>query len=287
MLIITGPGRSGTSVLALFCKRMGYDPGGEWCDLVDAGLENGRIVKINDALLRELRQHGTTQQAMQTFAEEMKAIRVDVVKDPRFTYHPEVLRAWRSVRDDLRVLVTYRTPEHCVASRRRKANFLMDRRSKSPDAIRCQLADSIETLLTLEIPYQLLLFPRFLGQFEQVYLSLRELGLDIDRHEAERAWGEVVDRKKVHIGEGAEAGGAQTEDAGNRSQPTVGMPQWRRRLAIVREGLSDLPIATAVLACGLLDYATLTGSKMAAGQRYATRKESGGSAEQTAGRALH
>jgi hypothetical protein len=202
MLIITGPGRSGTSVLALYCQKMGYDPGGEWCDVLNAGLEDRRVVTINDALLRELRQTGTARQALKCYGEQMRQLRAGVVKDPRFTFHPGVLSAWHSVRDDLSVMVTYRTPEHCCASRQRQRNFLSDRRSNSPDMIRHQIADSIETLLTLDIPFQMLLFPKFLEQFEQVYSGLRELGLELERNRAERVWYEVVDQNKVHIGSG-------------------------------------------------------------------------------------
>jgi hypothetical protein len=200
MLIITGPGRSGTSVLALFCKEMGFDPGGEWYDSVDAGLENERVVKINDALRREARETGGTAQSLRLYAEEIRQMRIDVIKDPRFTMHPALLRAWSSVRDDISVLVTYRHPEHCVASHQRRAKFVMERRGMQPDDIRCRMADCVETLLTLEIPFELVLFPEFLGQCDQVCDKLQTLGLEIDRPRAARVWAQVVDCDKVHIG---------------------------------------------------------------------------------------
>lgn len=39
MLIITGPGRSGTSVFARFCEQVGYDTGGSWNEEINAGKE--------------------------------------------------------------------------------------------------------------------------------------------------------------------------------------------------------------------------------------------------------
>jgi hypothetical protein len=192
---------------------MGYDPGGEWCDAVDAGLESNRMVTINDALLRSIRTTGTAEPALELHREEMKRIRVTVAKDPRFTFHPEVLRAWRSVRDDLDVLMTYRNPEHCIASRRRRARFLMDRRSRYPDTVRCQIADSIETLLDLQTRFQLLLFPNFLDQFDRVYDAFQALGLSMDRDRAHHVWADVVDREKVHF---SRASHTSVETVGNR-----------------------------------------------------------------------
>jgi hypothetical protein len=54
MLIITGPGRSGTSVIAQMYKELGFDPGGEWFEDVRAGLEDPEIVRLNEDILRAL-----------------------------------------------------------------------------------------------------------------------------------------------------------------------------------------------------------------------------------------
>ena len=67
MLVITGPGRSGTSALALFCRAIGCDPGGVWCDEVNAGLEDARVAAINDAMYREVRQTGSDNDEWETF----------------------------------------------------------------------------------------------------------------------------------------------------------------------------------------------------------------------------
>lgn len=54
MIIITGPGRSGTSVIALLYKELGFDPGGEWDPVANAGLEAPDVTRINDAIKKEL-----------------------------------------------------------------------------------------------------------------------------------------------------------------------------------------------------------------------------------------
>jgi hypothetical protein len=50
VIIITGPGRSGTSALALLYKELGFDPGGSWLPEVDAGLEHGDFWTLNNRL---------------------------------------------------------------------------------------------------------------------------------------------------------------------------------------------------------------------------------------------
>jgi len=54
MIIITGPGRSGTSVIARLYQELGFDPGGTWNPKVNAGLESPDIVIVNDAIIKEL-----------------------------------------------------------------------------------------------------------------------------------------------------------------------------------------------------------------------------------------
>lgn len=54
MIVITGPGRSGTSFLAKLYLELGFDPGGRWEPDVSAGLEDPRIVDTNLELARAL-----------------------------------------------------------------------------------------------------------------------------------------------------------------------------------------------------------------------------------------
>ena len=51
MILITGPGRSGTTVLALLYRELGFDPGGVWRDDTRSGLEDPEIVALNEAII--------------------------------------------------------------------------------------------------------------------------------------------------------------------------------------------------------------------------------------------
>jgi len=199
MLVITGPGRSGTSMLGQFCRSVGYNPGGEWCDEIDAGLEHPRVAAINDALFREARTTGAVTEALAKYRREMAAIDLAVVKDPRFTYHPEILRAWISIRPDIRVLLTYRNPEQSIASRKRHKKYLFLKHKSKPEALKCDMADCIEALLECDVSYSILLFPKFLNQYDKVYAALTDLGLTFDREVGREEWVSIADESRVHF----------------------------------------------------------------------------------------
>ena len=57
MIVVTGPGRSGTSFVASLYRELGFDPGGPWRPNDNAGLEDSAFVKVNEELLEAL---GTT-----------------------------------------------------------------------------------------------------------------------------------------------------------------------------------------------------------------------------------
>lgn len=223
MIIITGPGRSGTSVLAQFCLKMGYDPGGSWHDRVDAGLEHPRVAVINDALNREAKLTGAVTQALALHCEEMRSLDLTVVKDPRFTFHPAILRAWHSVRDDLKVLMTYRTPEHSVASRKRHARDLILKNKTNPDVLRCDFANVIETMLDLDIPFAMLLFPNFLTKYENVHRAFETLGMPFDLEKGREIWAATVNMEKVHFGTAA-----SRSDSGKTAIKPTNDSLWKR-----------------------------------------------------------
>ena len=54
MIVLTGPGRSGTSLLATLYRQLGFDPGGAWNPQVSAGMEEGQVAWMNLHLAEEL-----------------------------------------------------------------------------------------------------------------------------------------------------------------------------------------------------------------------------------------
>ncbi len=231
MLVITGPGRCGTSLLARFCQELGCDTGGEWNQEVDAGLEHEQVVRINDILLgviqgyykpdnrmvslaesvRMLFQsdfliqkserkrekiHQKVNSLLQNHSRDMAGISNQVIKDPRFTHHPEIIRAWHSVRGDLKVLLTYRSPEQILESSKRLSVVRPNHLHQS-DVFRQDFANCIEAMLDLDIDFRILLFPYFLKQYDNVYQAFSELGLHFDREVGRQVWDRLVDLGKV------------------------------------------------------------------------------------------
>ncbi len=201
MLIITGPGRSGTSLLALFCREMGFDPGGTWHEFVDAGLEYPPVVRINSALQKDIAETGNTNASLDQQREAICSLDFSVIKDPRFTYHPLILRAWCSLRNDLTVLVTYRRPEHAIASRERKAKDLMRGldKNRTGDNIRQELADTLEVLLDMQVPHRMILFPQMLERYDEVYNVFSALDIHFDKEHGREVWSRIIRPDKVHF----------------------------------------------------------------------------------------
>jgi hypothetical protein len=141
MIVITGPGRSGTSVLAAVYKELGFDPGGVWIERTRAGLEDPRFYSLNNRLAAQL---GMTmlkrlRKAAAAAPDEAVAFRpadwdrlagvvehngeamlalardTEVVKDPRFTYLLPVWLAAGAAIDH--VVITTRDLDAMVSSR--------------------------------------------------------------------------------------------------------------------------------------------------------------------------
>jgi hypothetical protein len=54
MIAVTGPGRAGTTFLALLYRELGFDPGGQWRPQFRAGFEDSEFRRLNMALAEEL-----------------------------------------------------------------------------------------------------------------------------------------------------------------------------------------------------------------------------------------
>jgi hypothetical protein len=55
MIVITGTGRSGTSLVAQLYRELGFDPGGFWIPEYNAGYEAKDVVRQNALVIRDLR----------------------------------------------------------------------------------------------------------------------------------------------------------------------------------------------------------------------------------------
>lgn len=54
MIVITGQGRSGTTVVAQWYQELGFDPGGRWNVSWNGGLESEDVVRVNRSIVDDL-----------------------------------------------------------------------------------------------------------------------------------------------------------------------------------------------------------------------------------------
>jgi len=195
MLVITGMGRSGTSVLAALCQRLGFDPGGAHVEGINAGLEDPDVVAVNAEILGLAA--GTGAGGGRT-SRRIGSFRRGVIKDPRFILDGgAALRVWWQQRQDLRVLLTVRDPEEVVRSRQAHPHWFGPIADEVAQELREDVAGTVGLMTSLGIPFRCLRFPEFLAQPEQVFDGLRFGGLSFRDGRAREQWRRLIDYSKV------------------------------------------------------------------------------------------
>jgi len=201
MLIITGLGRCGTSMVAHWCKEMGFDPGSEWLAeyqgyQINAGFEDEKAREIN-FYLGCLCNEGKLDLigGRDDDIREVAASR-QVIKDPRFViFHPGVFDRWCEVLPGkIRVLLLLRDIEAIVKSRR--AAFVEELSMEDPEK---NLAAFMQTLRKRQVKFSTLTFPGFLKNYFKFALIMKYLGLEFDTDKGQKVWDQIVDFKKVRF----------------------------------------------------------------------------------------
>jgi len=192
MIVITGPGRSGTSALAEVYKQLGFDPGGAWVERTRAGLEDPRFFSLNNRLAAQLgmtmlkrfprrapaadddevtfepadwnRLDGVVAHNRDAMLEAARS--TEVVKDPRFSY---LLPVWIAAGASIdHVVITNRDMDAMVASRLAAGQTEM-----SASQVRNSLTYALDVVSTAveehDIPHTWLRFPDFLGDPAVLY----------------------------------------------------------------------------------------------------------------------
>ncbi len=193
-LIITGFARSGTSMLADFLYRIGYDVGGVWNSKINAGREDENFSKI----ITTFQMNAFTEDLILFIEEEIKKIDNIVVKHPRVLYNPEFLRIWTNVYPDTSILVTYREPYFACKSKELTGNIGYFN-NFSPAELDEKFNKFIDVLIQLRIKHHILYFPDFLTDYMKVYHSINSLGIRFDFDKGLVLWNSLVDLNKVHF----------------------------------------------------------------------------------------
>lgn len=203
MLAITGTGRSGTSLMAWFCREMGYDPGGQWQSRINAGMEKGVFTTMNRAIWQNGGANARQRKRILNYGRP-------TFKDPRLMIYPEALQEWIALRPDLGLLILFRPMAHVAASAERHPKWFKRRAEtrnvndmRDDDHMNWRYRQFYECLCTAvasKVPMRLLTFPEFLEDYDAVHEALTTVGgLEIPYEEGKQCWDRLVDLDKVHI----------------------------------------------------------------------------------------
>ena len=195
MLIITGLGRCGTSFMAKFFSSMGHDIGdSSWNKDINAGMEHIDAVEANSSLSGRIKCIGTKRENLL-----INRINNPIFKDPRMM-DERVLERWWEQRQDFRLLICHRNFDSIYKSRMKHARSIWPTRDleHTPLINAAIFGKCITKIIELRIPYEIIYFPRFLDEWEDVYNVLDRAGIKIDFRVGRKAFGKLVDKDKVH-----------------------------------------------------------------------------------------
>lgn len=133
--------------------------------------------------------------------------KIEVIKDPRITWSPLIIRTWWWVRKDLKLIILHRDPAEIIRSREKVGllkggiNLFQDpKRKKNVDEFFKDFSDFYSEVNELGIPHALFVYPFFFDYPAELILSrLNKAGIaeHITLERFKDAWDKVFDRSKI------------------------------------------------------------------------------------------
>ena len=216
MIVITGPGRSGTSFLADLYRNLGFDPGGGWDKKIRAGREQHEIVEVNSKIYSAfnapdnpppIENFGAQRwDLVGELADEFGPVlrdlasRFDVVKDPRFCW---TLRVWLEAKAQVdHVVLSMRRLDEVQASAK-LAGMAAKRTTEEANQARSDLVYRVGSLITTVADYDVahttLWFPDYLSDPDAVYDKL-VFPAEVTREKFVKTFKKTLNPRDVHFG---------------------------------------------------------------------------------------
>lgn len=201
MIIITGTGRSGTSLAARFCEKIGFPPGGGWGRGIQAGREHPAIVKINNAFAGV----DSEDRIPEDLRSRIRGFHRKVVKDPRFVTieNPLLLKTWQGERSDLRFIVMRRDLRAVASSFHANRQFFKKQHELSHGALVAAYQKKLDlfsqqiNVLGLNVCW--VDFPDCVDDYNLIHSAFVEFGgLKICRKKGRFSWEKLADKRKIH-----------------------------------------------------------------------------------------
>jgi len=160
MIIVTGVGRSGTSLMITYLKALGLKVNfGNWYKKFCAGNEDPNSVFVNSALIRS-RNIGFDlgKKQIKFLMKKISKMKQDAIKDPLFVADTKLINFWSKCRDDLHVIYMRRNPKEIVKSQKRAMDMNTPAYRCFSDLIIRKEKSFFRTVKLLKIPIQIIDF---------------------------------------------------------------------------------------------------------------------------------
>jgi hypothetical protein len=216
VIVITGPGRSGTSFLARLYLELGFDPGGAWDGKIRAGFEEAETVALNTEICGALQAPmgnppsaplgsqrwdlvGDLAKQHRSRLHEI-AEKHEVVKDPRFCW---TLGVWLEAGVPIEhVVLAFRRVDDVIESAGHAGMVAMPGSEQERNLMRSvrvyRMGSLVTTVGDYDVANTILWFPKFLSEPDHVYDSLR-FPKPVDRASFLLAFERTLDRDLVHF----------------------------------------------------------------------------------------
>jgi hypothetical protein len=239
MIVITGLGRCGTSLMAMVFQELGFGMGKhgmsygirrraglEWApayaisrDMWDEYLRRGNPIdlyeEVNALYWGKISLRDRILRIDTDTPPERKEGTVELFKDPRMTWHPEIIKHWWEVRKDLRLIILHRKPENIIASRAQvaidnwgsDAHFQDPKRGMDVKQFYDDYKGFVHMVKVLGIPHVIWNYPDFVKYPKNEmldHLKGMEVAVNVTPEKFQAAWDTVFDKDKVHYREGEE-----------------------------------------------------------------------------------
>jgi len=191
MIIITGPGRCGTSMMAELCHSWGLKIDiGPRLALLDAGFESAQSMIINQSFVKHYHLKLSLDH-VNYHKEKIEAVDFEVVKDPLFVCYSPCIEHWWRVRQDIIILYMTRDYKEIAKSQKKHPEMNTPTYRCFPDLIKEKEKEFLNLVDKLGIPLQRVLYPDQV-KFSWVYPFFKKQFNRLDENDCKRAWSEIV-----------------------------------------------------------------------------------------------
>lgn len=186
-VIVTGTGRSGTSLMGEFLRLCGHDPGGDWRKPNNSGREDPVVCKLIARMTEDLKGRRSLSRS---YVDEIRAINRTVIKHPAIIRDSRITELWMQALPRAGFLLMYRSLEEVVRSAARL------NRTTDQDLLEGRLFDFLELATRRERVFRVLKFPECVNQPKRVIEALSRLGLTLPEN-APQIWSQLASLKVI------------------------------------------------------------------------------------------